>query len=337
MMTRSFVRKKVQSLTLGEKLRQLREDRHLRTQDLSRKINVKVQYIDALERSDYDHLPTKVYAKGFVRSYARFFGVPEDVLINLFEREYSIYRNITHKDEEETVSRLPKVPRFVFTPRILAVFLSVIVLCGVGMYLYFGVDNFISSPWMIIEEPLNNSVVTNDSVMVRGKTRVNSRVTVNGQQVFVDVDGNFSDKIDLSPGTNVINVHSINRFDKETQRQIVIDAQYSIEQSAQESNAKNIQLFVKAENESIWINVVADGVDVYNDTIEIDEEMKFNAADQILITTSSGRNTLIAADGENYAPITEDDQIVKEWVYNGQEEQEKLQDPEEDQLIEDQE
>ena len=167
MENRSFVRKKIQSLTLGEKLSQLREDRHMRVQDLSRKINVKAAYIEALEHGQYDNLPTKVYVKGFVQSYARFFGIPEKILLNLFEREYSIYQNVHNKSDEETVNKLPKVPRFVFTPRVVIVVISFILLCAVGIYLYLSVDNFISSPWLVIDEPLHDSVIDNNSVITK--------------------------------------------------------------------------------------------------------------------------------------------------------------------------
>lgn len=317
MADRNFVRKKVKSLTLGEKLEKLREDRRLRVQDLSRKINVKSSYIYALEKGDYDHLPTKVYTKGFVRSYARFFGVPEDVLLHLFEREYSIYNNINNRDAEETVNKLPKVPRFVLTPRIIFIFFGLIILFCVGIYLYFGVDNFISSPWLVIDEPTHNSVVDTDHIVVSGQTRSSSRVTINGQQIFVDIDGRFSDEIGLSPGINTINIKSVNKFDKESEQQIVIDAQYPIEEKKEVSEEKKVQISVKAQKKPVWIKVTADGVDIFNDTIQIDDEKEFNAKERIMITTSSGKDTLVSFDNEAYEAIGEDDGVVQDWIYDG--------------------
>jgi transcriptional regulator with XRE-family HTH domain len=323
-----FVRKRVKSLTLGEKLQQLREDRHLRVIDLSRKINIKSAYIIALEKGVYDDLPTKVYAKGFVRSYARFFGVPEHVLLDLFEKEYSIYRNITNKDEEETVSRLPKVPRFVFTPRVIFILFGFIILLGIGVYLYFGVDNFVSSPWLVVDEPLNNSVVNTDTVVVRGTTRSNSRVLINGQQIFVDLDGRFSDEVGLSPGVNTINVTSVNKFDRESQQRIVVDAQYEIEQEQPQEDDQNVVMYITAQDKPVWIKVSADGVDVYNDTIQLEEIKEFRAAERITVTTSSGKNTLVSFDEKEYESIGEEDGVVEDWVYDGDELEEEERDEE---------
>ncbi len=316
----NFVRKKVKSLTLGEKLQQLRNSQRISVEDLSRSINVKIVYIDALENGQYDKLPTKVYAKGFVRSYARFFGVSGDVYLELFDKEYSIYQNINHKDDEEEVNKLPKIPRFVFTPRILAIMGALLVLFIIGLYLYFSINNFTSSPWLVIEEPVQNSVVKKETTLVRGTTKNDSRVFINGQQIFVDRDGGFSDTVNLVPGVNVINVKSINKFDKESIEEIIVDANYEIKE--QKPEVAKIHVIIKAQNEPIWVNVIADGIDVYNDTLQVDDEMTFDGAGQIVVTTSSGNNTLVSQDnGETFEPMSEENNIVKDYVFEGEEKQ----------------
>ncbi len=312
---RNFVRKKIKSLTLGEKLKILREDRHLRVQDLSRRINVKVAYIEALEKGRYDDLPTRVYVKGFVRSYAQFFGVPEDVLLDLLEREYSIYQNIYHKDVEEEVNKLPKLPRFVLTPRVIVVVVIFLVLSAVGLYLYFSVDNFVSSPWVVVDAPAHGSIIKSNKVIVRGKTKSNSRVFINEQQIFVNDDGTFENEINLTQGINTINVRSVNKFDKESNKQIIVDAIYKIPKEQNNQKNKKIHLIIKSQNESVWIHVIADGNDVYNDALQLDEEKIFEANESIVITTDDGLNTLISDDGKTFKSISEKKEIVRDWEY----------------------
>ena len=316
---RSFVRKKVKSLTLGEKLKNLRTDRRLRARDLSRRINVKVEYIEALERGDYDSLPNKVYTKGFVRSWARFFGVPEDALLELFDREYNVYQNINYKDvSEDTVNKLPKVPRIVFTPRIIMGFVGLFVLGVIGIYLYVSVGNFVKSPWIIIEEPLNNITVNDNKITVKGKTRDNSQVFINGQQVFVDLDGSFSDEIELRDGINNIQIKSINKFNKENTVERIVTANLPKQEIVQPQ--KSLHLIVKASKIPVWINVMADGNEVYNDTLKKDEEKKIDAGKEIIITTSSGVHTLISADdGKTFEAISDKNEIVRDWKYSGDE------------------
>lgn len=330
MTQKSFVRKKVKSLTLGEKLRQLREDRRLRVYDLSRKINVKDAYINALENGNYDLLPTKVYVKGFVRSYARYFGVPEELLLSLFEREYSVFHNINTKDEEETVSKLPKVPRFVLTPRVLMMFVGICALFAIGVYLYFGVENFISSPWLVIEDPVHNSIVQGNTVTVRGKTRNNSHVRINGQQIYVDMDGTFADDVVLSAGTNVIRVSSVNKFNKETVQEIMVEAQYEVEQTSVQNENKKYRLHVQARTTPVTIIVQADGNDVFSGEIAVDEKRIFDANEIFMISSDEGQNTFWSIDDINYAPITEKGGPVTQWQYPLLEDDEVSQENEQD-------
>ena len=316
---RNFVRKKIKSLTLGEKLKTLRKDRRLRTQDLSRKINVKVAYIEALEDGQYDNLPTRVYAKGFVRSYAQFFGVPEKVLLDLFDREYGVYQNIYHKDIEEEVNKLPKVPRLVFTPRIAIAIAGFFVLSAVGLYLYFSIDSFVSSPWIVIDAPLHSSTVQEDKIIVKGKTRSNSRVFINEQQIFVSSDGVFENEINLTQGINVINVRSINKFDKESTEEITVNAIYEVQKELKEPEQNHTQLIIKSQNEPVWIHVIVDDNDVYNDTLQLNQEEVFKVSKNINITTSDGLNTLVSNDdGETFESINEDGGIVRDWEYEVQ-------------------
>ncbi|HIP49832.1 MAG TPA: hypothetical protein EYG99_00075 [Candidatus Pacebacteria bacterium] len=313
---RNFVRKKIKSLTLGEKLRALRKDRHLRVLDLSRSINVKVAYIEALESGQYDNLPMRVYVKGFVRSYAQFFGVPENVLLDLFDREYAVYQNIYHKDVEEEVNKLPKVPRLVFTPRIIVAIVCFFALLTVGLYLYFSIDNFISSPWIVIDTPAHSGIIEDDKVIIRGKTRSDSRVFINEQQIFVDNDGTFENEINLTQGVNVISVRSINKFNKESTEEIVVNAIYEVQKEFDVKEQKNIRLIVKSQNEPVWINVIVDDNDVYNNTLQLDQEEIFEASEGITMTTSNGLNTLVSDDdGETFKPISEEGGIVRDWKY----------------------
>lgn len=316
MVGQKFTRKKVASRTLGEKLQQLREENRLGTKGLSRKIHVKESYIIALEKGAYEDLPTKVYTKGYIRSYARFFGVQEQVLLNSFEKEYSVYTNISHKDQEETVNKLPHVPRFIVTPRVIFGFIGVVFLLGIGVYLYFGIDNFVSAPWLFVEEPLNGHVVHADVVTVRGKTRSNTHVSINGQEVFVDIDGKFAHELHLAHGLNTITVHSVNQFDKETTKEVVIDAQYAREEP--KPDKKTVHLFVKAHKKPVWIDVEVDGHRVFNETITPDDEQPrtFDAIDAIVLTASSGMHTHISIDGETYAPLDKTPDIVQKKTFD---------------------
>ena len=65
------------SLTLGEKLRQAREERGISLSEVAEQTRISSLYLESIENDDYKPLPGGIFNKGFVKSYARFIGVDE--------------------------------------------------------------------------------------------------------------------------------------------------------------------------------------------------------------------------------------------------------------------
>lgn len=65
------------SLTLGEKLRQAREERGFSISEVAEQTRISALYLESIENNDYRILPGGIFNKGFVRSYAKVVGVDE--------------------------------------------------------------------------------------------------------------------------------------------------------------------------------------------------------------------------------------------------------------------
>ena len=63
---------------LGAALRAKREERGLSLENVSERLKISTSHLDALEKGDLSGMPHTAYAKGFLRSYARYLGLPED-------------------------------------------------------------------------------------------------------------------------------------------------------------------------------------------------------------------------------------------------------------------
>jgi cytoskeletal protein RodZ len=70
------------SSSLGEKLRQAREERGISISEVAEQTRISPQYIKAIEVDDYKPLPGGIFNKGFVRSYARYVGFDENEALN---------------------------------------------------------------------------------------------------------------------------------------------------------------------------------------------------------------------------------------------------------------
>jgi transcriptional regulator with XRE-family HTH domain len=73
---------------IGPYFRGLREHYKLSEHDVSARLHIRVKYIQAIESSDISQLPGKVYARGYIATYAEFLGIdPEQAVERLLGTE----------------------------------------------------------------------------------------------------------------------------------------------------------------------------------------------------------------------------------------------------------
>src|SRR4029453_603285 len=70
----------------GQQLRAERERQSLLLGQVSGTIRVREQYLDAIERHDWDALPEPVFTRGYIQSYARFLHMDENLFLKAYAR-----------------------------------------------------------------------------------------------------------------------------------------------------------------------------------------------------------------------------------------------------------
>ncbi|WP_455245131.1 RodZ domain-containing protein [Petrachloros mirabilis] len=70
--------------SIGEFFRQVRETKGLTIEEVASKTRIRVDFVRALEEGNFAKLPDQVFARGFVRSYARSLGLDEEDAIHRF-------------------------------------------------------------------------------------------------------------------------------------------------------------------------------------------------------------------------------------------------------------
>ncbi len=68
--------------TFGAWLRRQREMREITLREISDATKISLRYLEALEQERFDLLPAKVFARGFLRQYARYVGLDPDEAVN---------------------------------------------------------------------------------------------------------------------------------------------------------------------------------------------------------------------------------------------------------------
>lgn len=67
--------------TLGERLRNHREQRHIALSTIAEDTKIKASLLEALERDDLSRWPTGIFRRAFVRAYARAVGLDGEVIL----------------------------------------------------------------------------------------------------------------------------------------------------------------------------------------------------------------------------------------------------------------
>lgn len=250
-----FKVKKIQSLTLGEKMRRVRNEKRISLPEIAKNTKIQLEYLEYLESGNYSKLPADVYVRGFLKSFADYLGVNEEYLIKSFVKEKSIQKNIEGGNKEKISSDKINLSRFSVTPKIISIFFISLFFVILSAYLYKNLNNFVSNPALIILNPAADSIINDTKVLVKGKTDVGNDLFINNQPVLVDDSGVFSENVVLREGKNVISVKSVNQFNKEIIESISVEAHYNIEeikppensapqedQKAEEDKAQSIKI-----------------------------------------------------------------------------------------------
>ncbi len=200
-------------IKVGQKFQEARLQKKLTLESVSQGTKIKVSFLEAIEKGEYEKLPPVTYTQGFVRNYARFLNMPEKETLALFRREF---------DEEKAIKVLPlgftktkdfSLSRFKSGQSLFLFFLVLLVLIGYILFQYRGA---LTNPVLSVSAPKEKAVISSNAVTVIGKTDPNATVFVDNFSVSVDGNGVFTKVINVFPGKKTITVRVLNKFGKET-------------------------------------------------------------------------------------------------------------------------
>jgi cytoskeleton protein RodZ len=126
--------------SFGSWLRQQREIRNISLREISDNTKIGLRYLEALEEDRFEVLPASIFAKGFLREYAKYVGLDPDEVVNFYLTAEQRYR-IERGDDISGVLPLPTGGSTVVPPRgrhlewvLLALGGIIIVLAAAGIF-----------------------------------------------------------------------------------------------------------------------------------------------------------------------------------------------------------
>ncbi len=204
---------KVQNVNqnVGQMLKSRRQVLRLSLAQVEMDTKIRGKFLVALEEGDYSKLSNDIYSRGFVQHYANHLGLEGAFVAAQYEAERGgIQTADTKRPQLERSSRL------VFTGKVLAVLGVLVLVAGVLGYLLWQFSSLAAAPSLTVNSPATDKVLSGAVIDVSGRTTPGADISVNDSPVLSDTDGNFSEKVALQDGVNVIRVSAKSKLGKTT-------------------------------------------------------------------------------------------------------------------------
>lgn len=200
--------------------------RGLTIEKLAELAGVPNRYLAAMSSGDFQKLPALPYTRGYLMKIAEVLGIDGDELWQTYKDEIALKINAPDKlpSNRFAIRRFGKMKIIIG-----------IILVSAIIYLIWQSDNLLGIPKIEITYPMADDLVLSiPLIKLAGKiSNPKDKLTVNGEQIFINSDGSFEKEIFLRPGVNDIEFRIKRFLGKETKvvKKVVFQPQNIIESS----------------------------------------------------------------------------------------------------------
>ncbi|MDZ7586747.1 MAG: helix-turn-helix domain-containing protein, partial [Patescibacteria group bacterium] len=196
--------------TIGEILKNARVSRKLTLTDLSRLTKISLTTLKALEKNQFNKLPSTTYIQGFIKNYTQALRLDPAKTLAVFKRDYD--RHHAKKILPQGLIQ-PLNQSFltsVFGRNLIAASIILLILAG---YLIFMIIKLYRPPQLIIDQPQEAQEVASP-ILIKGKTDRDANLTLNNQTVNLEPDGQFTTVYSTQSGALELKFNATSRRGK---------------------------------------------------------------------------------------------------------------------------
>lgn len=219
-MTAFIPKKIVTTESWGKKLSQARCQKNLSLNDVAKKINIRPEYLNALEEERFEKLPAGLYGKNFIKEYASFLGLNTSDILKDWDEQV-----LSGSPDDPFSRKILAKHKFIIFPKLIRNLLIVGSIAICFLYLIFYFKKIVLPPSLIITQPVSNLAIKGSNILIAGETEAEAEVRINGEIVLNNNNGLFSQTINLKKGLNNIVIKAKKKYSQEEtiSRQILVE------------------------------------------------------------------------------------------------------------------
>ncbi|MDO8573791.1 MAG: helix-turn-helix domain-containing protein [Candidatus Daviesbacteria bacterium] len=200
--------------TVGQVLKEEREKKFYSLEEIEKATKIRKELLEALEGGQYNKLPPATFVQGFIKNYGKFLGLNPEKLLAIFRREFS---SMAHPPRIlETFSNPIDKTRFRITPTKVLVGLVLCLITVFFVYLWFEYRFLTGGPFLEVSQPVDQFNTASVTLSVTGRTDPEAKVSINNQEIRVDLLGRFAQEIELAENINTVVVNATAKSGKTT-------------------------------------------------------------------------------------------------------------------------
>ncbi|HEX3095649.1 MAG TPA: RodZ domain-containing protein [Patescibacteria group bacterium] len=286
--------------TLGEYLSAVRSELGLTLEEVSQSTGVYEKFIHYIETGKYHLLPPGVYVLGFLKKLAGVYNISCEALVEQYRKELGIVEHAASTKLAEQKTWKAWWSKITITPKLITITSSVAVGVFAFFYIVFQVFAINKTPALAITEPKNDAVIAGTSINVAGKTEPGITVTINGENVFVDTNGDFHTTIGVAPGQKELRIEASNKFGKKAEQILAmrVDDAPVAQVAGAETNVPSELLLELKFAKATKIQVNQDGTNMPAEIIPAGATKQISANDKVTLTTYDAGNTQATLNGK---------------------------------------
>lgn len=200
--------------TVGQVLKEEREKKFYTLEEIEKATKIRKELLEALEEGQYRKLPPLTFIQGFIKNYGRFLGLNTEKLLAIFRREFSEGKHPPRI--LETFSNPVGRGRLRITPTKVLVSLILGLIIVFFVYLWFEYRFLVGGPFLEVSQPADQSSTVTKTLQVTGRTDPEAKVSINNQEIRVDLSGKFSQEIELADNINTVVINAVSKSGKAT-------------------------------------------------------------------------------------------------------------------------
>ena len=292
----------------GRFLQQAREKKHLSLEDVASQTRIQQKYLEALESEDFAGLPGKVFAKGFVRSFAKTIELDEEDTLQRFLDSSRNFYEQNHLEQQHHQTQVQAEHRGKFNRNLV---LGLFVVLGISLFY------FLPSQQQSTDIPTESDLTAHHSQLKDSPPSENDSALPESLSSAVDKENADSLQPPVSPKEDPIAPEAAPTSGE------ISDQAHPVSQPVQPQEPQTAEPFPHSlqtgshtleieATQLTWVVVRSDDQPPNEALLQPGQRITWKAAKQFLLTLGNAAGVAVRLDGEPQGPFGKPGQVVRD-------------------------